>query len=838
MPTRWDETWHRLREWTSGQAPSERLAAQVLLAEGFTGLDPSHPLGGPDGGKDAVARRDGRLWIMAVYFPRGQQPFGEIKQKFVTDFRGVRGNGADGMVFVTNQELTLGQRRQLGESVEGGATEIYHLERVVAVLDQPSMTAVRSKLLSIDEQTAVEPAYVPVRRLFPDSPDVVEISGRERELAELSEFLRDGLQGRVTGAITGMAGAGKTALAGRAAADAATNEWFPGGVLQVDFGEDQVPAHHVVSSVLYALDESAAVGDASMVGIRYHDTLRVLAGARSRVLLILDNVTDPAQVLPLIPRESAHRALITSRSILGPRVDAALDIRIGALPREHSVELLGRKSRASASDALDELAALCGDLPLALQIVAAIIRAEPVAPLEDLVAELSDETSRLSGLRFADLAVTSALQLSYARLDDDAARCFRLLSLHPGKEFAAGAMASLLDATEAAARQLVRSLVHANLVEPGSSAGRWKTHDLVRLYSAERRDVGTELAEVQAAETRLIGYYFNVTVQASRWLDDTLEGDDDPAQSAFRNHEDALNWFRHEIDNLVPLVYQALDGGHYAEAWDLGMAAGKYLSRRWDYSAALPAISAALTAARELQDAELETGALNSLGLTLASLGDHDEAMRTFKAGLRRAREAGDRHNEAQLLTGLADLLRKRGDPVAGLGPLRRAVRLSEQVKDARGLGFHLTNLGSCLREAGQLAEAAHVLRRALSVHRATGVKRAEGATMAQLGTALYQISDNPEAEELLRGAINIAAEVGDLNNRAMMVLNLGNIYLSRHEPAVALRFYEEGLAVFQEHRDRANEAMALANIAQAYRQLGQNDLAERAIRRRRELTG
>ena len=73
MSHRPDETWHRLREWTYGQAQSERLAAQLLLSEGFTDLDPSHPLGGPDGKKDAICRKDCEKWIMAVYFARGQQ---------------------------------------------------------------------------------------------------------------------------------------------------------------------------------------------------------------------------------------------------------------------------------------------------------------------------------------------------------------------------------------------------------------------------------------------------------------------------------------------------------------------------------------------------------------------------------------------------------------------------------------------------------------------------------------------------------------------------------------------------------------------------------------------
>lgn len=81
MNYRWDETWHRLREWTNGQAPSERLAAQILLHEGYKSLDPSHPLGGKDGGKDAICQKGNQKWLMAVYFPRGQQDFNEIKKK-------------------------------------------------------------------------------------------------------------------------------------------------------------------------------------------------------------------------------------------------------------------------------------------------------------------------------------------------------------------------------------------------------------------------------------------------------------------------------------------------------------------------------------------------------------------------------------------------------------------------------------------------------------------------------------------------------------------------------------------------------------------------------------
>ena len=89
MTNRWDETWHRLRDWTNGQAPSERLAAQILLDAGYHGLDPSHPLGGKDGGKDAICLKDEALWVLAAYFPRGQKEFAEIRTKFEGDLAGV-----------------------------------------------------------------------------------------------------------------------------------------------------------------------------------------------------------------------------------------------------------------------------------------------------------------------------------------------------------------------------------------------------------------------------------------------------------------------------------------------------------------------------------------------------------------------------------------------------------------------------------------------------------------------------------------------------------------------------------------------------------------------------
>jgi hypothetical protein len=155
MTNRWDETWHRLREWTNGQAPSERLAAQILIDAGFDGIDPSHPLGGKDSGKDALSFKQGKKWVMAVYFPRGQKDFAEIRTKFESDLSGALKNGALGIAFVTNQEIRLAEREELGLLAGGIELELFHLERITATLDKPIMASVRKQFLRIESVESI-----------------------------------------------------------------------------------------------------------------------------------------------------------------------------------------------------------------------------------------------------------------------------------------------------------------------------------------------------------------------------------------------------------------------------------------------------------------------------------------------------------------------------------------------------------------------------------------------------------------------------------------------------------------------------------------------------------
>lgn len=144
------ETFNRLLNWDRGQAPSERLAAIILSKEGFKGIDPSHPLGGKDGLKDMTLSFDGKRWIGAVYFPRGQQTFSDIKNKFTHDLEGIKANNAEGLAFVTNQELRLRERKMLSELALDIDVQIYHLERILSLLNTPSFYGIRMEFLEIE----------------------------------------------------------------------------------------------------------------------------------------------------------------------------------------------------------------------------------------------------------------------------------------------------------------------------------------------------------------------------------------------------------------------------------------------------------------------------------------------------------------------------------------------------------------------------------------------------------------------------------------------------------------------------------------------------------------
>ena len=188
-----DETWFRLREWTRGGQPDpERLAAQILDAEGYKDIDPSHPLGGPDGGRDGECTRDGEKGVWAVYFARGEVPLNEIETKLAADIGAARKYDPKFLAFVTNQELRLSERthlRSLGGDVR---IDLFHLERVAGILDRPLMAPVRERFLQIaagPPPMLIKTSVIGIAHAFTDDTEVLDrfVGIRETQIRKKSD---------------------------------------------------------------------------------------------------------------------------------------------------------------------------------------------------------------------------------------------------------------------------------------------------------------------------------------------------------------------------------------------------------------------------------------------------------------------------------------------------------------------------------------------------------------------------------------------------------------------------------------------------------------------------
>jgi len=860
---RWDETWHRLRDWTDGQAKSERLAAQILLSDGYRRLDPSHPLGGPDGGKDALVERGDESWVMAAYFPHGQKPFSEIVGKFTADFAGVSRNAAAGLAFVTNQRLTLEERSRLLAGLTS-PVDIYHLERITTILDQPNMSNVRLQFLGINfSDDQLEPINATVSDLVKAisasgsgggigvgsgaSPNFVGLLvGREDEVAQITTSL--GAEGRNstsrTFVITGLGGVGKTHLGRTIAANCIESGIATGGAIFVDFrGYDLDRAAHVAPEQVFGplirmLSNSEPEHELSKLASQYHSVLAALEGEGRRVLLVLDNVSDLGQVSSLLPN-TPHLVLITTRNSLAPMLDGATELRLEPLDSHSSVELLKQRTIPKLEDtssdepSYETLAALCGHLPLALRIVNAILRSDAAIRVRDLVEELTSEADRLSAIEHEDWAVRPALLSSYVRLQSADARVFRLLSLHPGTNYTAESIAHLCSLSRPVASRTLRHLVNANLLERREGESLFGMHDLARLYAAEVVEGEEYEQERRAARRDLFEYFMQRTDDAA----EMISAEKIASREFFQSRESATAWLHAEVDSILACVPVAMEAAELEVAAHLALSISGFLSLRRDFAAALSALEFGCVAARKLEESRLELGALNNLGLSLSSLGRYDEAKRVFQEGRRLARRLGDRGEEATMLVGLAEVVRNEGFPKSSLGTLRRAVKLRLDTNDVERVGYALTNLAISLRESGLFQDAVVVLLEARRYHDITGDNRALASTLGHLGTALHQAgAHSDEATEPLREAMRLYELVGDLNGRAMGYMNLGNVLQGAGKVQEAKDCYAIAVAAFVQTGDENAESLALRNQMSLGVRMQDEEIVSRAATRLREL--
>lgn len=162
-------TFQILQNWDKGKTFSERMSGKILEIEGYEGIDPQSPMGGPDDTKDIICYKNSKKYVVGCYFPTTQKYFSEIEKKFNGDIEGVKKHKADGFVFVTNQKITPGERLKLSSN-QTCEINIYHGERVCGILDSPKGYGVRLEYLDIklskEEQMSFLNSHLDLKESF------------------------------------------------------------------------------------------------------------------------------------------------------------------------------------------------------------------------------------------------------------------------------------------------------------------------------------------------------------------------------------------------------------------------------------------------------------------------------------------------------------------------------------------------------------------------------------------------------------------------------------------------------------------------------------------------
>jgi tetratricopeptide (TPR) repeat protein len=608
--------------------------------------------------------------------------------------------------------------------------------------------------------------------------------------------------------IEGPAGVGKTSLAIHVAHQVKGR--FPDGHLYVSlrgFGDatEPVTESHALRGFLeaFGVPSRELPVDADGQAALYRSLL-----AGRRVLVVIDNVRDSAQARRLLPDSAGCLVLVTTRTVPSALADAGAHLlRLGPFGDSESRDLLAERLGAprlrAEPQAADELSALCGRLPLALNVAAARAAAAPGQRLAAFAAELR---SRGIGDATDPAVITrTVFAESCAHLSAGAARMLRMLGACPGPDIGLPAAASLSAVTVEEARAALFELTAAYLVEE-HQPGRFSVHDLLQAYAAElARTIETE-AGMDAAIRRLLDYYLRGMDEALALLYPARrrrlplpEPVDGVQAESFGSqaHAQALAWFRAELPAVQSLIaYAARIGGFDAYCWQLPAVMAPLLARGSFLHDYLAAQRVAITAAANVGDARGQGIAHYEFAHASALLGELGESDAHLREALRWFTKADDQAAAARTMNGMAQLLIQEGKYAQALEREVEALELRRAIGDPGEIAHSEQTLGSIYAWLGRHDEAVQHCQRSLDLSRETGNRALSADALAVLGLIHLSLADHDKAVACYMEVLAIYREIGDSIGVAEALTGLGDAQHAKGDVNAASATWRQALVI------------------------------------------
>ncbi|WP_231607900.1 AfsR/SARP family transcriptional regulator [Streptacidiphilus albus] len=667
-------------------------------------------------------------------------------------------------------------------------------------------------------------------------PDDAHFTGREAAVEALCAALAEAAPGRVAlriGAVTGMGGAGKTALAVHVAHR--VKQFFPAGQLYADLrGEDgPVSSEAVVTSFLLALGTAAgALPD----GLAAKSALfRSLIDGR-RLLVVLDNAFDSAQIRPLLPGASDCAVLVTSRAQLAGLPGVRQIGLTGFTPcegRSLLERIIGADRLAGQSTATPELVAACGFLPLAVRIVASRLAARPDWTVRAMVDRLGDERRRIDELRVGDLAVRATFELGYRQLSGLQARAFRLVASVDCQDLGISAAAALLGLDEHRADQVLESLADVAMLE-SSAAGRYRPHDLLRAFARRKSEAG-HAPEAAAGRTRLLRF---LLAKACAAFEQAVPGD--PIREALELHgpgpafddaNAARAWATAEMDTCVGLAAQVA-----AEVADLpaeDQRATEELRTAVSLLIALTPFNllawqgqwaagrALLRAAERRADRWAEGRCRFLCGNAALEAVQLDEGERLTRLAAQICRATGDTVILRQVMNDLGMLCYFRGRYEEASRCYDEAIQLARELRHEAGECATALNASVVWIRSGEWERAVRTCLRELDNPRLHGPGAGRAQALYVLGLGLHAGRRYTEAAERLTEALELWTRLGQSGWAATAQYRLADTLRALGRAEDALPLVREAVQTWQTSRSERESAQSLMVLARVLWALG-----------------
>lgn len=595
--------------------------------------------------------------------------------------------------------------------------------------------------------------------------------------------------------IQGMPGVGKTSLAVHVAYG--LGRAYPDGQLYLDLRgfSGQQP---------YDPAEALAVLLQTCGAPRLPDTLDERASAwrewtaRRRLLLVLDNARDAAQVEPLLPASPDCRAIVTSRNRL--RLDGAEELHLDVLSAAEAAELFTRVVGAARlpgdGATLAGVVAACGCNPLAVQLLAGRFRHRGSWDLPHLLDRLSQAADPLDEL---DPAVAAAFRLSYEELSAPAREMLCALALAPGPDLPPTAVLALVgaapDVPPAGPRRSIDELQDCNLLDE-PVRDRYRLHDLTRAFGLQAGHHALQPAARQAAFDRLAAHYLTAAHRATRLAHPHHRilplppGLVSPYAPQFADADVASVWLSVERANLLATAAHA--------------------------ATASPATAALFP---------------HVLAPSLERWGARKPAAALYDTALAVLRSRGDTATLARTLVDRAAQLAKE-NPEEALRNAREALAEFRRGEDELGYADALLQTGRAQLAAGGGEESLRALDAALVRYRGAGDRHGEAACLNVRGLALLHGGQHAEALRTARATLALQRALGDAYGEAQALNNLGDLRRLQSHFEAALDYYEQSLTLMQRHGARRDLAILATNMGEVYQATGQTSRALESFHR------